>query len=121
MLTYAHSDMIVHKILISGFNPIFPISPIVINCLALLVPSVKINVLIPGKMMQRIKFPPTTKRLASKKINDLKKSLSKNIAGIIWGSLSAFCISFLVWCFAYFGYTDLGLPVRYDYEILNSE
>lgn len=60
------------------------------------------------------------KKRIIKRVADLKKSFSKNFAGIIWGSLFSFGLSLIIWGFAYFGYTDLGLPVRYDYEILNN-
>lgn len=63
----------------------------------------------------------TAWRFVSKRAIKLKNSFASHYAGIIWGSGVTFGVSCIIWCFAYFGYIDLGLPVRYDYEILNNE
>lgn len=61
------------------------------------------------------------RQFASSSIAKVKKSFAGHYAGIMWGSGVTFSISLIIWGFAYFGYIDLGLPVRYDYEILNNE
>lgn len=61
------------------------------------------------------------RQLAGGKVAMARKSFANHYAGIMWGSGVTFSISLIAWSFAYFGYIDLGLPVRYDYEILNNE
>lgn len=51
--------------------------------------------------------------------NRVFKSFKNSIEGILWGVGGGALLSFVVWLFAYFGYTDLGLPQRFEYEKLD--
>ncbi len=47
---------------------------------------------------------------------NLKEDLRSQSLGLFMGIAFTCCVSFIVWLFAYFGYINLGLPQRYDYE-----
>lgn len=49
----------------------------------------------------------------------LRISFTRSIGGILWGFLFGIVVAILTWLFAYFGYTDLGLPQRFDFEQLD--
>jgi hypothetical protein len=50
----------------------------------------------------------------------LRTSWRKNIPGIIWGIVATSFLSFLAWVLAYFGFIDLGLPQRFEFEKLDN-
>jgi len=49
----------------------------------------------------------------------LKFNLTHQLQGLLVGAIFSGLVSLVVWAFAYFGYINLGLPQRYDYETIN--
>ncbi|HEY8886759.1 MAG TPA: hypothetical protein VIM31_04675 [Candidatus Microsaccharimonas sp.] len=67
--------------------------------------------------MKRRKFE--SKIIHSKITNlrlKLEKSFLKNIPGVLWGAGFTFLVGVITWSFAYFGFIDLGLPNRFEFE-----
>lgn len=47
------------------------------------------------------------------------KSFKSNVGSFLWGTFFTGVLSFGVWMFAYFGFIDLGLPERFEFEKLD--
>ncbi|MDB5180578.1 MAG: hypothetical protein JWO54_336 [Candidatus Saccharibacteria bacterium] len=43
-------------------------------------------------------------------------SFRKQLPGIIWGALFSGIVALIIWLFAYYGYTDLALPQRFEFD-----
>lgn len=54
-----------------------------------------------------------------KKKKRLSNIIHDQLPGLIMGALVSGGSALIVWLFAYFGYTDLGLPQRFNYEKMN--
>lgn len=54
-----------------------------------------------------------------KRKKPIKAILHEHITGIIIGAIVSGAVSFVLWSFAYFGFIDLGLPDRFNYEKMN--
>ncbi len=50
----------------------------------------------------------------------MHKSFHENIGGVLLGLFVSSLISFFIWLYAYYGYTDLGLPQRADFERIDN-
>ena len=51
----------------------------------------------------------------------LYSTISEQLVGVVLGVSITALMALITWCFAYFGYIELGLPKRFDYEIINKQ